>query len=302
MAGFESGYLAAFLWGINGLVKGTISFGTMTAYLQLAGQIQRPLAELARLLPGLIQSHTAFSRMLEMERMPAEDTLTHTAMPEDDSQAGLFFRDVSFRYPGNEKPILDHFSHVFRPGSKTAIMGETGVGKSTLLRLALALLKPQEGEIGIFTDSGGLGASSPVSSESRRLFVYVPQGNSLLSGTIRHNLRIGNPTATEEEMKAALHDAAADFVFDLKFGLETTCGEHGDGLSEGQAQRIAIARGLLTPGSILLLDEISAALDEETETLLMRRLSERAASRTILFITHRNAVLPFCDDILKITS
>lgn len=303
MAGFETGYLAAFLWGINGLVKGTISFGTMTAYLQLAAQIQRPLAELARLLPGLIQSHTAFSRMREIETMSAEEeTMCGCRLPDGDTPVGMVFRDVTFRYPGNDKPILDHFSHVFRPGSKTAIMGETGAGKSTLLRLALALLRPQEGEIGIFTDRGDRETFTPVSSKSRQLFVYVPQGNSLLSGTIRHNLRIGNPNATEEEMKAALHDAAADFVFDLKFGLETTCGERGDGLSEGQAQRIAIARGLLTPGTILLLDEISAALDEETETLLMRRLSERAASRTILFITHRNAVLPFCDNILKISS
>ncbi|MDE6512091.1 MAG: ATP-binding cassette domain-containing protein, partial [Muribaculaceae bacterium] len=252
------------------------------------------------LLPGLIQSHTAFSRMSEIETVAAEvETMCGSELPEGESPVGLVFRDVTFRYPGNDKPILDHFSHVFRPGSKTAIMGETGAGKSTLLRLALALLRPQEGEIGVFTDRGGTEIYTPVSSESRKLFVYVPQGNSLLSGTIRHNLRIGNPTATEEEMKAALHDAAADFVFDLKFGLETTCGERGDGLSEGQAQRIAIARGLLTHGSILLLDEISAALDEETETLLMRRLSERAASKTILFITHRNAVLPFCDNILK---
>lgn len=300
IAGFESGYLAAFLWGVVGLYKGTVTFGMMTAYLQLAAQIQRPLAELARLLPGLIHSHTAFSRLSEIESLPREEKLESSQLLDSDTPLGISFNDVCYWYSLNEKPILEHFSHTFKPGSKTAIMGETGAGKSTLLRLILALLKPQEGEIDIFKGRGENYASEPVSAATRKEIVYVPQGNSLLSGTIRHNLRIGKPYATEEEMRAALHDAAADFVFDLKYGLETTCGEHGDGLSEGQAQRIAIARGLLSPGKILLLDEISASLDEETETMLMQRLSERASTHTILIVTHRTGVLPYCDDILKL--
>ena len=300
MAGFESGYLAAFLWGIHGLYNGTISFGMMTAYLQLAGQIQRPLAELARLLPGLIQSHTAFSRISEIERLPKEEETSESEISGTTSPLGISFQNVSFCYPGKELPVLSNFNHVFAPGSKTAIMGETGAGKSTLLRLILALLTPQKGEITIFSRSGNEENSMPVSAGTRRQIVYVPQGNSLLSGTIRYNLRTAKPDATEEEMKAALHHAAADFVFDLKFGLETTCGEHGDGLSEGQAQRIAIARGLLRPGAILLLDEISAALDEETEKQLMQRLSQRTGSHTILFVTHRHGVIPFCDDILRV--
>ncbi|MDE6549073.1 MAG: ABC transporter ATP-binding protein/permease [Muribaculaceae bacterium] len=300
IAGFESGYLAAFLWGIHGLYNGTISFGMMTAYLQLAGQIQRPLAELARLLPGLIQSHTAFSRISEIERMPVEEESSESEMPGNLTPLGISFHDVSFSYPGKETPVMSKFNHIFAPGSKTAIMGETGAGKSTLLRMILALLTPQEGEIDIFSGSGEDVTAMPVSSATRGQIVYVPQGNSLLSGTIRYNLRTAKPDATEEEMRAALHDAAADFVFDLKFGLETTCGEHGDGLSEGQAQRIAIARGLLRPGAILLLDEISAALDEETEKQLMQRLSQRTGLNTILFVTHRPGVIPFCDDILRI--
>ncbi len=301
VAGFEMGYLAAFLWGINGLYRGTISFGMMTAYLQLAGQIQRPLAELARLLPGMINSHTAFSRLQEIEQIPGEQAIAEEEEASDaNTSAGIIINDISFRYPGNQKPIFNHFSHTFSPGSKTAIMGETGAGKSTLLRLILALLKPQEGEIDIFTESGGKINSKPVTTATRKDIVYVPQGNSLLSGTIRYNLRIAKPDATEEEMRSALHDAAADFVFDLKFGLETTCGEHGDGLSEGQAQRIAIARGLLSKGKILLLDEISASLDEKTETLLMQRLSSRKDTHTILFVTHRSGVLPYCDQILNL--
>ena len=300
IAGFESGYLAAFLWGIHGLYNGTISFGMMTAYLQLAGQIQRPLAELARLLPGLIQSHTAFSRIFEIERLPKEEETSESEISGTTSPLGISFRNVTFSYPGKECPVISKFNHIFAPGSNTAIMGETGAGKSTLLRLILALLTPQEGVIEIFSDSGNKEVSVPVSAATRGQIVYVPQGNSLLSGTIRYNLRTAKPDATEEEMRAALHDAAADFVFNLKFGLENTCGEHGDGLSEGQAQRIAIARGLLKPGAILLLDEISAALDEETEKQLMQRLSQRTGSHTILFVTHRSGVLPFCDDILRV--
>lgn len=300
IAGFESGYLAAFLWGIHGLYNGSISFGMMTAYLQLAGQIQRPLAELARLLPGLIQSHTAFSRILEIENLPKEEEASESEISDSDTPLGISFRNVSFSYPGKELPVISKFNHFFAPGSNTAIMGETGAGKSTLLRLILALLTPQEGEIEIFSGSGNDANSVPVSAATRGHIVYVPQGNSLLSGTIRYNLRTAKPDASEEEMRAALHDAAADFVFDLKFGLETTCGEHGDGLSEGQAQRIAIARGLLRPGAILLLDEISAALDEETEKQLMQRLSQRTGSHTILFVTHRPGVIPFCDEILRV--
>lgn len=300
MAGFESGYLAAFLWGILGLYRGTISFGTMTAYLQLTGQIQRPIADLARLMPGLIQSHTAFARMAEIERMPAEEPSTSGERSADVLPVGIEFRNVTFTYPGAGRPVFSHFSHTFRPGSKTAVMGETGVGKSTLIRLALALLSPQEGRIEVFSEVDGERRHTAVSAATRPLFVYVPQGNTLLSGTIRHNLRLGCPEATQEDMRKALHDAAADFVFDLKYGLETSCGEQGAGLSEGQAQRIAIARGLLTPGSIMLLDEISASLDEDTERLLLRRLSERTGSKTILFVTHRIAAADYCDEILRL--
>ena len=300
IAGFESGYLAAFLWGITGLYRGTITFGMMTAYLQLAGQIQRPLAELARLLPGLIQSHTAFSRIMEIESLPKEDDYSGSAIDETDDPAGISFRDVTFSYPGADRPVLRNFSHTFIPRSKTAILGETGVGKSTLLRLILSLLKPQKGEIEIFTESTEGESSIPISVKTRSRIVYVPQGNSLLSGTIRYNLRTAKPDASDDEMYAALHEAAADFVKDLKFGLDTTCGEHGEGLSEGQAQRIAIARGLLRPGSILLLDEISSSLDEETEKTLLKRLSSKVGTHTIIFVTHRSGVLPYCDSVLSL--
>ncbi|MDE5871501.1 MAG: ABC transporter ATP-binding protein/permease, partial [Muribaculaceae bacterium] len=300
IAGFESGYLAAFLCGITGLYRGTITFGMMTAYLQLAGQIQRPLAEIARLLPGLIQTHTAYSRIQEIENMPTEEESADLSSLNSSEPLGITLRDVTFEYPGTQESVFSHFSHTFAPGSRTAIIGKTGAGKSTLLRLILSLLKPKEGEINIFIRAKDREMSVPVSSSTLNRIVYVPQGNSLLSGTIRYNLRLAKPDATEEEMRSALHDAAADFVFSLKYGLETTCGEHGEGLSEGQAQRIAIARGLLRPGTILLLDEISASLDEDTEKHLMQRLSARTRTHTILFVTHRPGIVPYCDQILHI--
>lgn len=300
IAGFQSGYLAAFLWGISGLRNGSISFGIMTAYLQLAGQIQQPIAELARLIPGLIQSHTAFTRLAEIEQTSTVCQHPEGKPTDNNNPVGIKLTNLSFTYPGSGKTVFENFSHTFFPGSKTAIIGETGVGKSTLFRLILGLLTPEKGNIELFRTEDGIRKDIPSSVGTRNHIIYIPQGNSLLSGSIRQNLLIGKPDATDEEMKEALYAAAADFVFDLKSGLETPCGEHGDGLSEGQAQRIAIARGLLRPGSILLLDEISASLDENTETLLMKRLTGRQSSHTILMVTHRTSVIAYSDSILRL--
>ena len=180
--------------------------------------------------------------------------------------------------------------------SQEAIVGETGAGKSTLIKLILSLLQPSDGEILIYNKEEKV----PMSPELRGNLVYVPQGNSLLSGTIRSNLLLGNADATEEQMWEALHTAAADFVSDLPLKLDAHCGEWGDGLSEGQAQRIAVARGLLRPGSILLLDEFSASLDKETERILIERLMRSATDKTMLFITHREMILNYCDEIVRL--
>ena len=175
----------------------------------------------------------------------------------------------------------------------TAIAGLTGAGKSTLTKLVLALLTPQKGEILV----GGL----PVCAATRCNFMYVPQGNSLMSGTIRENLLLAKSDATEEELRDALHCAVADFVFDLEKGLETVCSEKGGGLSEGQAQRIAIARSLLQKGGVLILDEATSAVDAETEKALLANLTARFSGRkTILFISHREAVTCAADEILRI--
>ena len=178
-------------------------------------------------------------------------------------------------------------------------MGPTGVGKSTMIRLLLSLLQQRSGEITLYSGDGKV--EVPVSASTRRNLVYVPQGNSLFSGSIRDNLLVGNPEATDQDLREALHTAAADFVHDLPYGIDTQCFEKGAGLSEGQAQRIAIARALLRPGRILLLDEFSSALDAQTETLLLERLTATRSDRTMIFITHRERVIDFCDATLSLS-
>ena len=193
------------------------------------------------------------------------------------------FSDVSFRYAKGDREILSHFTHEFKVGSKTAIMGETGIGKTTLFRLILGFIEPTEGKVEV----GGE-------------LCFVPQGNTLMSGTIRYNLQLARPEATDEELKTVLHVACADFVDELPQGIDTELGERGSGLSEGQAQRIAIARGLLHGGDILLLDEISSSLDEPTERELYHRLFAAFPKKTMLFITHRPTVTEQCDEVIKL--
>ena len=208
---------------------------------------------------------------------------------------GIRISHLHYTYPGSEREVLADFSHDFHPGSLTVIVGETGVGKSTLIKLILSLVQPKEGKISIYNGQDVV----EVSPQTRCNFSYVPQGNTLFSGTIRDNLLIGNPNATEEDMRSALHTAVADFVFSLPDGLDTVCGEQGMGLSEGQAQRIAIARGLLRPGNILLLDEPSSALDGETEHELLKRLAEEVAGKTVVMITHREKIAGLCSEVVR---
>ena len=274
---FGLGYLLAFVWGGLGLRNGTITFGVMTSFLQLVGMIQHPVMQILNMVPGVIHSTASIDRLEEMNT--AATSVPHRPIVEG---VGIRFHDVSFRYATGDRQILNHFSHDFKIGSKTAIMGETGIGKTTLFRIILGFIEPAEGHIEV----GGE-------------LCFVPQGNTLMSGTIRYNLQLAKPDATDDELRHVLHIACADYVFDLPEGIDTELGERGSGLSEGQAQRIAIARGLLRPGSILLLDEISSSLDEPTERELYGRLFAAFPQKTMLFITHRTAVSALCDEVIK---
>jgi ABC-type bacteriocin/lantibiotic exporter with double-glycine peptidase domain len=295
-ASFGLGYLLAFVWGGLQLRAGAITFGVMTSFLQLVSQIQNPILTLLNMVPQAIHTTASIDRLEELLQLERESTGDRAAAPVFPGVAGIRVEDLSFRYATGDRQVFTHFSHDFAPGSKTALMGHTGIGKTTLFRLMLSLVQPDEGSLTLYDGA----QERPVSPETRADFVFVPQGNTLMSGSVRFNLQLAKPDASEEELRAALHTATADFVFDLPAGLDTELGERGVGLSEGQAQRIAIARGLLRPGSILLLDEISASLDEATERELFSRLFAACPDRTMLFITHRSAVASLCDSTLKL--
>ena len=288
--GFQAGHAAAFIWGVVGILHGTVTFGTMTGFLQLVGQVQRPVAEFGRQIPAIITALTSIERLMELEELEEErvgEPVVLADAPE------IVVSHVSYSYPGALQPVLKDYSCTFPAGGLSVIMGSTGIGKSTLLRLIMGLLTPQDGSITL----GGV----PASADTRGNFLYVPQGNSLLSGTIRSNLQLAGPAATEEDMRQAIETAAALFVYDLPKGLDTPCGEVGSGLSEGQAQRIAIARALLHPGSILVLDESTSALDGETEAKVLENICNRYAGRkTILCVSHRPAACTLARQVITI--
>lgn len=291
--GFAAGYAVAFMWGVVSLRDGIITYGAMAAYLQLVGLIQRPTMDLSHYIPGIISSLTAAERLYELEDIPIEQQGNAVMLG---GTAGVRFKNVTFRYEDGKRKILDNFSFDFTPNSSTAILGETGAGKTTLIRLLISLINPQSGNIELYNESECHGSSTL----TRRNFVYIPQGNSLVSGTIRDNLLMGNPNATDVEIERALHIACAEYVFDLPEGIDSPITERGGGLSEGQAQRIAVARSILRPGSILILDEVTSALDQETEQEMLKRLTQSQIGKTLIFVTHRPAVIDYCTQVLRI--
>ena len=290
--GFALGYLVAFAWAALRMSRHTLTFGGMTAYLQLVGRIQGPARNLTKLVPAFVSVFTAAERLMELEEDPLEEQGDPVML---DVPCGVRLNHVYYQYSAAERLVINDLSFDFKPGSSTAVLGETGAGKTTLIRIILALLKPQQGSVTIY-DSHESMALTP---RMRCNIVYVPQGNTLLSGTIRDNLRLGRLGATDREMAEALHTACADFVFDLPDGLDTECSEAGGGLSEGQAQRISIARALLRDRSIMLFDEATSALDPDTERQLLDNILGRH-DRTIIFVTHRQAVVGYCDQTLHL--
>ena len=302
--GFAAGYLVTFAWGVFELQRDAITYGVLLAFIQLVGQIQGPLRSLSSYVPTFINAATACEQLMELEQMPADRAAMKRAFASPQSTTetgekktrrisptGLRFSHVTYRYTPTSRIVLRDFSFYFAPGTVTAILGETGVGKTTLVRLLLSLVRPVGGSMDFVLEDG---STMAVMAEHRNLFAYVPQGNSLLSGTIRDNLLLADPQATEEQMRTVLEVAGADFVFALPQGIDTMCTEQGGGLSEGQAQRICIARALLRPCPFMLFDESTSALDESTEEGVVQRLVEYCAGRTLIFITHRPAVLRYC--------
>ena len=292
--GFTIGYLTAFLWSALRMMAGTLTFGGMTAFLQLVNRIQGPMRTLMHIIPIFVSVFTAAERLMELE----ENTLEEKGKPRRfPKRCGIRVEDATFAYEGGNRNIVEHLSFDFKPGTFTAILGQTGAGKTTLIRLLLALVRPQKGRVVIYDEEG---REEELSSLTRCNIVYVPQGNTLMSGTIRDNLLLGKLNATEEEMYEALHKSCADFVKQLPDKLDTQCAEAGGGLSEGQAQRISIARALLRDRQVMLFDEATSALDPQTEEELLNNILS-GQTKTIIFITHREAVTAHSDHQLLMT-
>lgn len=292
-ATFELGYIAAFTYGVLQISAKAITYGTMTVFLQLVNRVQSPIIQLASQIPGIASILASAGRVMEIQNIALEK---HKGSSPLSDQIGVSVQNLSFGY--NKDLILQDSSFEIRHGEFVAIVGESGIGKTTLIRLMLSFISPDSGTI-TFSDAGG--QMEEVSADVRKFISYVPQGNTLFSGTIRRNLLMGNLNATEQEIEDALTLASChDFLNEMPDGIDTVIGERGHGLSEGQAQRIAIARALIRKSPFLILDEATSALDETTELKVLGGLRKLSPRPTCLLITHRRSVLQYCDRELRI--
>lgn len=281
-------YLVAFAWGTIKLSLGIISYGTLSVFLSLVNKVQDPLVDLAKEFPQIITVLASAGRIIEIENLNKEKYLESSLEPE---KINIDIDDLSFGY--TEELVLNKFNNKIKAGEFVAIIGESGIGKTTLIRLIMSYLNSYEGGI-VFTDAKGNMVDA--NAGTREFISYVPQGNTLFSGSIEDNIRMGKQDATIEEIDEALRAACAyDFVYNLENGLETALGERGLGLSEGQAQRIAIARALIRKSPLLILDEATSALDEKTELKVLENIKDINPKPTCLLITHRRSALKFCN-------
>lgn len=278
------------VWCGYGLFSGTMNFGSLTAIMQLVNQVKMPFANLSGFLPRITAMMVAAERLLELEQLPAqEEAAIEDVQACYESMTAFEAKDLSFAY--DEEKILEDVNFTLPKGVFAAITGPSGIGKSTLLKLMLGVYAPQQGELSICAGEN----SCILGRGTRRLFAYVPQGNFLFSGTLRENILMINPDAGEEELEKAVYVSAMDkFLGQLPDGLDTVIGEHGEGLSEGQAQRVSIARAIVSGAPVLLLDEATSALDGETETEVLQRI-RAMGNMTCIAVTHRPAALDQAD-------
>ena len=288
---FNAGYYFAFAYGAYLISAGSINFGEFTAILQLVNQIQTPFKDISSLVPQFFAVVASVERLIELEEIKGE---AGVKMISDAKEIYADMKDIVFENVGFEYNNDSHVSGInmrFKKGECAVIGGESGAGKSTAIKLLLGIFEPNEGSIYIETSKGKI----PVNKSTRPLFSYVPQGNLILSGTIRENIAFANPDASEEDI---IHSAKVaqiwDFIAGLDDGLETKIGEKGLGLSEGQAQRISIARAILHGAPIMLLDESTSALDSATEAALLRDI-KNMTDRTCIIISHKQAAFEICD-------
>ena len=289
---FQGGYITAFVYSTIQLSRKIITYGTMSVFITLVSQVQAPVMGLSRLVPRVVSIFTSASRIMEIDGMPTEDMTE----PELGRAIGLGVENISFAYGSEE--ILKDASVRIEPGEFVAMMGSSGIGKTTFIRLAMAYLAPGNGKVELFDSDG---AHAPITAGARKYMSYVPQGNTLISGRIIDNILLGAPDISEEEIWEILRVVAVDeFVRETPDGLYTVIGERGLGLSEGQAQRLAIARALAKKAPFLILDEATSALDEQTELAVLNHLHDHGEGITCLLITHRRSVLSFCDRCIRI--
>ena len=290
-------------WGVYRLWQGAISYGTMTLFLQISGQLTSSFSSLVSLLPNAISIATAAGRIMEITDLPLEehkDSEIVEKMEKSANKSGVTIvcDSLKYTYPDGDKPVVSSATFKAAPGETIAFIGPSGEGKTTMLRLILGLVEPDSGEIYIETNEGD---KSPVSECTRRFCSYVPQGNAIFSGTVADNLRIVRPEATYEDIIQALRTAdALNFIEELPLGIHTEISEKGINFSEGQVQRISIARAILRDAPIVVMDEATSALDAKTEETVLANMMKAYPNRTRIITTHRPSMLDYCTRVYKI--
>lgn len=290
---FQLGYIAAFAYGAIQVSMNIITYGTMSIFLTLVNRVQGPIIELSQKIPRIVSIFASAGRIIELQNMPLEEK---KPLQIEKKNISMDIANLTFGY--DSENVLENISLNLASGEFVGIVGESGIGKTTLIRLVMAFMENYEGSITFKDEHGNISVNNPA---IREYISYVPQGNTLFSGTIRENIRMGNINATEEEMIEAMKLASAyDFVMELPRGIDTVIGERGHGISEGQAQRIAIARAFVRKSPFLILDEATSSLDEETEKNVIKGLQQLNPKPTCIIITHRRSILEYCDREIKL--